>query len=105
MPIVANNTENIVEPTVVTKEVTPFWEVTDFSVDVRNRSILIGLEKGYLDANNEYHRLASKRTRLEGQDFLIMAQAITTGSSLYNEIKSSLYSILQAKGEVAGTVS
>ena len=68
-------------------------------------SILIGLEKGYLDANNEYHRLASKRTRLEGQDFLIMAQAITTGSSLYNEIKSSLYSILQAKGEVAGTVS
>jgi len=69
------------------------------------RLIRVHLQFGYVDANSgRFVSLAMQTIKITGADFDSLAQRLTTGKSLYEEIKTAIWEKLIEMGVVSGTV-
>lgn len=104
MPVISNNISVIDVPTVTTKNVNIIHIIANFTVNVEEASIEVHCKKGYTE-NNIFISTGRERFTLSGQDFIDIAETLTSGDTFYNELKGMLYNKLIVKGHISGSVS
>lgn len=108
MPVVANLTENIIEPITVPTQIVsriPLWEITDLTISNKNKFITVSVEKYCYNDANERISLAMQNFTIIDDDFLAMATTVISNQTFYSALKSTLYNYLINKGYLNGTVS
>jgi hypothetical protein len=89
-------------PTVIKPEVTATaFEIQGFEVNVSGRVMDIQYMFGTMDVNTFIPQGDSLNLHIEGQEFL---DFIANNPMLYPSIKSALYTLIEAKQGVSGTI-
>lgn len=104
MPVTSNNTSVVEIPTVTTKNVNIIHVISKFTVSVEGASVEVQCKKGY-NESNIFIQTGRERFTLNGQDFIDIAETLTSGDTFYNELKGMLYNKLISKGYISGSVS
>jgi hypothetical protein len=70
-----------------------------------SRHIVVDLIFGYVDqATGQFVAVRGRSVEIKGADFDSLAQRLTTGKSLYEEIKTAIWEKLIEMGVVSGTI-